>query len=447
MAKTGGKSAWVAEQFLLFSVLALEKGYANPADWAEIMGLDPLVFENISQGRLVNPNVFALLHQHSGLFDPRDIPDEKRSGITHIRRWNNARYEEWLKGQVTHDESEGEDALNKEGAVDTTVEDVTTKVVEEADYAEEARQIKAKSEAWARDLSQAVSDWCDRNHYRYKSNLADELGLTPSQLGHIIKADSISRDQELHARLFVRTGLKESDPRLVPDGYKITRGRLVRVKRAMDPAVFEQWYRREGYKWEKPQQPSLSSLVEPILSEGGPIDSKDVPPSVSSEQLQFLSQKLDKALSELEEMKQQRSVPSDPLGGLGQLVGGWFGTNILVPLIREELSNLLPRAPIEGAMDRQDNVHEELEVALEEVRILRTQLEQVRQSSYSDIGAVAKQLKNLLDPYLKGDAQMRDDLRARFGKELHDLFLAVNPFSLPRKDGEELIRTRKEFSD
>lgn len=83
----------------------------------------------------------------------------------------------------------------------------------------------AKRDPWAVALSEALRKWCIENGYVPVNRLAHELGIVEHRWQLIIGGKGIAegggkrgekKDETIYARLYLRTGLPECDPRTIP---------------------------------------------------------------------------------------------------------------------------------------------------------------------------------------------------------------------------------------
>lgn len=83
----------------------------------------------------------------------------------------------------------------------------------------------AKRDPWAVALSEALRKWCRENGYVPVNRLAHELGIVEHRWQLIIGGKGIAegggkrgekKDETIYARLYLRTGLTQADPRTIP---------------------------------------------------------------------------------------------------------------------------------------------------------------------------------------------------------------------------------------
>lgn len=112
---------------------------------------------------------------------------------------------------------------------------------------------------WTRKLSEALRNWCDRNGYRTRNVLAQELSIRRSIWESIIIGKSVASDVEIYARIFLKTGLPEANPTTVPDHSKVLPrdGRRIFIHRAWTQEQFENWKKRQS----RASQPLVAAVA------------------------------------------------------------------------------------------------------------------------------------------------------------------------------------------
>ncbi|GEM_PF-7031588 len=97
---------------------------------------------------------------------------------------------------------------------------------------------------WASNLSVKLHEWCENNGYRPYSKLRRELDIVPVTWEHIMRGKSVADDATIYARLYLRTGLSEVDPRTIPPRVTASPrapGRYYEKVRAWTKEQYENW--------------------------------------------------------------------------------------------------------------------------------------------------------------------------------------------------------------
>jgi hypothetical protein len=104
---------------------------------------------------------------------------------------------------------------------------------------------KTEAERWAQSLSTALQRWCDTHGYEIRVYLADELAIPRTAWKRIVAGQAIvgEADPTAYAKIYVRTGLAEADPRYIPPLLKKipSAEEPVEVPRSWSPEEFEDW--------------------------------------------------------------------------------------------------------------------------------------------------------------------------------------------------------------
>lgn len=113
----------------------------------------------------------------------------------------------------------------------------------------ERGSVNAQRAKWSNVLAEKLRKWCEFNGYIPRSKLADELGIPRDKWKHIIVGPGIGNDVAIYACLYLRTGLTEADPRMVPPRvrYAARKGHYYADRRA--------WADQEYENWKKDYQP------------------------------------------------------------------------------------------------------------------------------------------------------------------------------------------------
>ena len=123
----------------------------------------------------------------------------------------------------------------------------------------EAESITTKRAEWCSALPTALREWCDNNGYHPRNKLGKELAIPDQSWANIFDPrGGVVSDISVYARLYVKTGLVEADPRRVPSRIRNAPrvpGRSYEEVRAWSEAQYNQW--RKDYQ-------ALPAAVEPV---------------------------------------------------------------------------------------------------------------------------------------------------------------------------------------
>jgi len=79
-----------------------------------------------------------------------------------------------------------------------------------------------KSKVWAKDLADVLKRWCEVHGYDVQKRLAEELSIPIAAWERIMRGRSVigKADPQAYAKIYIRTGLPEADPRGIPPRAK-----------------------------------------------------------------------------------------------------------------------------------------------------------------------------------------------------------------------------------
>jgi len=120
----------------------------------------------------------------------------------------------------------------------------------------------AEKSEWAVRLAQALSDWCLANRYVPKNTLSKELGIEQEWV-HISSGAAIVGNVEAYALLYLKTGLREADPRTLPSRvvFKPRTKQYGSLARAWTEEDFAKWLRKKSQQ-EIPTPPSSATTAK-----------------------------------------------------------------------------------------------------------------------------------------------------------------------------------------
>lgn len=113
----------------------------------------------------------------------------------------------------------------------------------------DAARLGENRKQWSQAFASALRNWCRDNGYTSFSKLKAELGIPDGSWKHLLdNRGGVVGDVTVYARLYVRTGLPEMDPRTIPPRvrYAARVGRYSEGKRVCTDQEYEKW--RKGYQ-------------------------------------------------------------------------------------------------------------------------------------------------------------------------------------------------------
>jgi len=239
------------------------KGYVSSKNFAEDLGapeITPHLMRTVMNGThiVADPLIYARIFVRTGLSesDPRTIPPQlkhppRSEVVIKERRLEDDKYQDWQDQEEKKREREDQADLGE-----TMGEGTITKV-----------------DQWKQDLAEALPGWYASTGYK-ASQLYGELDIRYGLWKHVAKGDYFVRDVEVYAKIFVRTGLVEADPRTIP----LQEGGRRSIERAWTPNVFDAWYATEGKKYsadgastEEVFESSTPSIVEEAVRGEDPL--------------------------------------------------------------------------------------------------------------------------------------------------------------------------------
>ncbi len=247
--------------------------------------------------------------------------------------------------------------------------------------------MKQTKPEWAARLSVALEKWCRDNGYMRKTKLGSELHIIGKSWSDISAGSSIIGDVGAYARLYLRTGLAEADPRIIPPRRYYTRGRKVTVEkvRAWSEGEWQKWLRSEEAMVIKTSgKPSISKVAEAraeVAQEtlGGAVDawigilarqvaqSLNLPLQFREAALAIVPEAVDKVVERLRQNPLE-SRPQEPTLNAGQLArllrkalvaGTREGRDEIFRKHAESLRDLLP---VLDSSTRSDSNQREMEL-------------------------------------------------------------------------------------
>lgn len=259
---------------------------------------------------------------------------------------------------------------------------------------------------WGLRLAGALRKWCDQHACYPRNKLATELGIGVPQWTAIITGNSVveKADPTVYARLFLRTGLEEADPRSIsPRDVRLPKGGFIAKERAWTEEKWQEWLAAQRRK--KFQGAVSTAKDEPAEEELGPVATTPV--------------------------------------GAQQSVGMLLGTFVdgLLAALSTQLGREIASLLAEQVAAR---MIEEIRLALRHEPQQGFKGARVSSESLHDIGQIAQRLYAALQPAFSGNPEERDELMQRHGKSLVRLLPVIEVLTRPQDDREEGIRVMQE---
>lgn len=128
----------------------------------------------------------------------------------------------------------------------------------------ERGELVVDAEKWARELADVIRLWCGENGYQPMNLLAQELKIPEKTWSTVMQGRSVVKDVTIYARLFVKTGRSEADPRLIPP-----RKRFIPANRGWmsDP---RNWSEEQWHQWYATVDPNGSNEEPEAPLQGAP---------------------------------------------------------------------------------------------------------------------------------------------------------------------------------
>ncbi|MEK7611592.1 MAG: hypothetical protein AAB486_04450 [Patescibacteria group bacterium] len=133
-------------------------------------------------------------------------------------------------------------------------------------------KLDERSQAWAKALHVALKKWLRANDYISGAQLAKELGIGFTTWSHIQSGGSLSL-AENYARIYLRTGLAEADPRKIPSRVRAFPNRAPKTEaRAWTGGQYQAWLEknRAKHRASAPVLPTVTALggYQPTEADG-----------------------------------------------------------------------------------------------------------------------------------------------------------------------------------
>lgn len=249
----------------------------------------------------------------------------------------------------------------------------------------------AKKPKWAVQLAGSLKRWSEENGYQYLNSLAEELQILPTTWKHMAAGDMIANDVTIYARIYLRTGLPEADPRSIPPrlNFDVKEKKYSEIPRAWSEEQYQIWLSGQGKRETGGKEnPTLQTVSEKSVTKRPKTQGSTPKPMIAVEPKVELT-------------------PGRMVDNLIEALGREIGRSVA-----EELKGiLLPRQPETGVS--------------------------------GGITSQADALLKGLNLYLNGTPADRDQLTAKHGKVLGPLYVALKLLVLSGGEREKAIEEQK----
>lgn len=264
---------------------------------------------------------------------------------------------------------------------------------------------------WARTLSKVLNEWLRENGYKTKIMLGQELGVGQEEWFNVMRGRSLLGNKAVYAKLYLRTRLKEADPRTIP----------TRTRKAFGTVIQQSpgWTQEDWQDW--------------INSPEGTSFSEEWPEETSS--LESLSSLISKEfVSDPETISMPPFDFSQSLGAVvGTQVDIWI--NLLAKQLTEQISS-----NIEVFLERrfEDILKSPQEILASLIR------EPKVKSVPNDVGSLTQALLDTLQLVVDGKPEDRDRLVSKYGRQLAVLAAMTDILTKPKNERESNLAIFKQ---
>jgi len=293
---------------------------------------------------------------------------------------------------------------------------------------------------WLKNLAEALKKWCDENGYKPRGKLVSEIeDLSMGKLHHLLKGDSMIEDPEdspaLYARIHVRTGLEEADPRTVPPRfYRPKAGKRIEKKKS--------WTTQEYRAWLQVNVPGAD--IESLLgiSETGELDA--IPPSENGKS----PRSQEHTVGEMHEVSGYTDVDQLQAGQDSQLdrpLRSFVGElpDSLVPDIAEGLHKLGEELRSSSIVQLHSKIDELYRVVVAlSGKIDNTSVPRTTGEGAMDIGDLLHRTNVILRSCLDGTVEDRNRISEKYGRKLGALYVVTGILTI-----DDVQRREKVLSD
>lgn len=282
--------------------------------------------------------------------------------------------------------------------------------------------ITEKEPKWAVNLSTELRSWLPMHGYRASTELADELSIPRGVWKHICQGTSIVAGggrvnkfdgRFFYARINLWTELVAADPKNIPDKHiRLPRGGEVFKKRSLSEEDYHKWL-------ESPEAKALlvkrdERFKREVIMEPTEPQPKELQSTPSQTAGFFLGSLIDEIINR----------------GADQIANSLLArqTEVIVPRITtlEERMGVL-----EGVITRLVVEHSQTSPKTPKVNT-------------TNIGQLAKRLRDLLDGYKSGEIQDRNNLMHTYGRDLMALDIVVHTLTRRPEERESILKLSDE---
>lgn len=281
---------------------------------------------------------------------------------------------------------------------------------------------------WASALSKSLKRWMHSSEFWTTTALAIALDVPHRQMRSILSGKTISRTTEYYARVFIRTGLPEADPRKIPDRLqKMPHSPATLIKVAWTDEAYVTWLQQEGKKYLAVEAPTYPPEEVP---QG---ESKHMQPS--------------EIHAKVDEVSLSGQGPPGESGFLEDMLG----------VITSHVSRKIPPGLTEQQTTQLESAIQAASKSLEKTLLSETsQLKELIIQSQlpspsskpvatvikqdTDPGVLARRLTEQLMKAVNGQAEDRDRLSERYGHDFGRLLPLLDAFTSEPVDRDRLLR-------
>lgn len=279
------------------------------------------------------------------------------------------------------------------------------------------------SQEWQKNLERELRSWFKKNGIMQPLPWAKKLGITVGKWGMIINSHGISDDPTIYAKLYLLTGLSETDPRKIPPRLNVrTAGRPGKGQKRVMAEIERRMTEQEWEGWKVINESDVKALVSsevPFKKSGLPPkktahDIPKSPPSISRPAPRVVDPIADPNLT-----REEKDVVS------ALVTGFLFGRRM--NSMGQQVQELVNVLGIFGVVP-----------TVPEVREAGAEKEDIRVS----IARVAEFFRKL--------STLTSEKRDRFVRDnpqlISDLYAAIYPYTRVVEEREDLIRREKELN-
>lgn len=274
MAKVYGEAIqkWIDDLALALQLYIENNGIKSRAVLSRQLGIPEREFQRIVVGEKISYRqieLYAEIFYQLGIeeADPRRIPnveifDEERELTQRIPvAWSDTQYRSWVDSKSPNGINDQMIQVESEAVPQPqNLHAVPEKGLSKTEVAQQ----KAVELEFANRFLDAVDRWLQGNWPGSTEKFCKSIGVRGHWLADIKHSQNVSENTEVYAKIFLRTWLPESDPRLLPDKLKFLPKAGYHLKKIS-------WDDQEYANWlaEQERLEAAESPDTPILSGSG----------------------------------------------------------------------------------------------------------------------------------------------------------------------------------